>query len=202
MATQAERSAQSARRLIDAAIELGSERGFDRTSVADICRRAGYSRAMVGERYGSKEGLLRAVMSTRFERWMTPLPDPQSTGLEFALAHVTRFQTAAELEPKALRAFLVLCYETTGPMPELTEWMTSALKRYRASVTDALLRGQEDGSVRADLDCEDASRRFTTYVLGCGLQWTLDPGLMDLGFELPRFRERLRLKWRSDTADR
>jgi AcrR family transcriptional regulator len=197
MATQAERSGQSARRLLDAAIALGSERGFDRTSVSDICRRAGYSRAMVNERYGSKAGLLRAMMSVRFESWMTPGPSDDRTGLERALAHVTAFENAAAEDPKTLRAFLVLCYETTGPIPDLAEWMNVALDRYRASVAERLRAGQADGSVRDDLEPDEAARDYTTYVLGCGLQWTLDPQRMDLASECPRLRERLRAAWQA-----
>lgn len=197
MATQAERSAQSARRLIDAAIELGSERGFDRTGVAEISRRAGYSRAMVNERYGSKTALLRAVMETRFERWMTPDPEGDANGLAVALAYVTRFQSAAADDPRTLRAMLVLCYETTGPIAELADWMNDALRRYRSTLADALRRGQDDGSVRPDLDPEHAARQFTTHVLGCGLQWTLDPGFMDLAVECDALRTRLREDWSS-----
>lgn len=193
--TQKERSSESARRLIEAAIELGSEKGFDRTSVAEICRHAGYSRAMVHERYGSKEGLLRALLESEFEAWMTPAPAEATTGLELALQHVTAFERAALDQAATLRAYFVLCYETTGPIPGLAEWMNAALARYRGSVEAALRRGQADGSVRESLDAEEAARQFTTYTLGCGLQWTLQPEFMDLQHELPRWRSRLRAEW-------
>jgi AcrR family transcriptional regulator len=195
--SQKERSAESGRRLIEAAIELGAEKGFDRTSVTDICRRAGYSKAMVHERYGSKTGLLRAVMETDFERWVTPTPSPAMSGLELALSHVDATQQAAADDPRRLRAYCVLCYETTGPMPELAAWFRAALGRQRDGIASALRRGKRDGSVRSDLNVNLAARQFSTYLLGTCLQWSLDPDFIDLQHELPRWRRELKAAWKA-----
>jgi AcrR family transcriptional regulator len=50
--TQAERRARSERSLLDAAEQLFAEKGSHRTSLAEIGERAGYSRGLVGERFG------------------------------------------------------------------------------------------------------------------------------------------------------
>src|ERR1700758_3499185 len=59
--TQTERVAESSERLLLAAAELTAEKGFERTTSAEIGERAGYSRAMVRGRYGSKEALIEAL---------------------------------------------------------------------------------------------------------------------------------------------
>jgi AcrR family transcriptional regulator len=200
--SQKERSAESARRLMDAAIELGSEKGFDRTSVAEICVRAGYSRAMVHERYGSKEGLLRALLESEFETWVTPPVLPGQTGLVLALEHITAVQRAAAEQPRTLRAYLVLCFETTGAIPELAEWFKAAVIRYRESVASALRQGQSDGSVRKELDPEAAARHLLAYIFGGGLQWSLDPELFDLQTEFPAWRKELVAAWGTTTNKR
>jgi AcrR family transcriptional regulator len=194
---QTERSAESARRLIDAAIELGAEKGFDRMTVRELCRHGGYSNAMVHERYGSKAGLLRAMMESEFETWVSPVISDGMSGLEIALEHVAATERAARQDPRRLRAFFVLCYETTGPISELAGWMQGANARYRASVARALRRGQADGSVRHDLDRERAAHQVITYILGAGLQWSLEPEVMDLQEELPRWRSELEAAWRT-----
>lgn len=56
--SQAERRADSERRLLRASAELIVERGLDRTSLADIGRRAGASHAAVNHRFGSKDELV------------------------------------------------------------------------------------------------------------------------------------------------
>src|SRR5262245_51446376 len=50
------------RRVIDAALELFSTRGFDATSVNELARAAGVSPETVYSGFGSKEGVLAAVV--------------------------------------------------------------------------------------------------------------------------------------------
>ena len=61
--TQPQRVEQSSRRLLQAAAELIVEKGWEATTAAEIGRRAGYSRAMVHARYGSKDAILEAIFS-------------------------------------------------------------------------------------------------------------------------------------------
>src|SRR4030088_2921349 len=86
--TQRERSAESAQRLLDAAIELIAEKGFDRTTAAAIGGRAGYSRSMVRARYGSKEALLESIFGAELDRRLMPDEDRDLTGLPWVLARV------------------------------------------------------------------------------------------------------------------
>ena len=60
--TQPERVELSNRRLLHAAAELIVEKGWEATTAAEIGRRAGYSRAMVHARYGSKDAILEAFL--------------------------------------------------------------------------------------------------------------------------------------------
>ena len=54
---QAERSAQSDKKMFEAAIELINERGTAKTTLKDIGEHAGYSRGLASYRFGSKDGL-------------------------------------------------------------------------------------------------------------------------------------------------
>ncbi|KAA0080284.1 TetR/AcrR family transcriptional regulator [Mycolicibacterium sp. P9-64] len=60
--SQRERVEESSRRLAEAAIELIAEKGFSNTTAQEIGIRAGYSRAMVRERFGSKEADANSVL--------------------------------------------------------------------------------------------------------------------------------------------
>ena len=50
---QAERSAQSDKKMFEAAIELINERGTAKTTLKDIGEHAGYSRGLASYRFGS-----------------------------------------------------------------------------------------------------------------------------------------------------
>src|ERR1700759_1067408 len=67
--TQAERSAESDRRMLRAALKLIGERGYRGTSLAAIGEEAGYSRGLVNERFGSKSGLLWALVKNMLRAW-------------------------------------------------------------------------------------------------------------------------------------
>lgn len=152
--TQEERVAESSRRLLEAAIELISEKGYERTTAAEISERAGYSRPMVRTRYGSKEGLLESILRTEYDARLFGLSadeQPQS-GLDQVLAQLSRLSEIGEQEPRLMRSFLVLSFETVGPVRELRPWMQSLLSRYTSGLEQALRLGQEDGSVDAEID--------------------------------------------------
>src|ERR1043165_2062786 len=67
--SQAQRTALSEDRLLGAALLLISERGYDRTTLQAIGDAAGYSRGLVSHRFGSKEGLLWALLERMFGHW-------------------------------------------------------------------------------------------------------------------------------------
>jgi AcrR family transcriptional regulator len=77
--SQSDRSEESTRRMMDAAIELIAEQGFMRTTVPQIAERAGYSHGLVMQRFGSKSELIR-LLAEEFQsyfRWdkLTPAFD-------------------------------------------------------------------------------------------------------------------------------
>ncbi|MFZ4518625.1 MAG: TetR/AcrR family transcriptional regulator [Microthrixaceae bacterium] len=62
MATQAERRAETRRRLLDAAAELFAERGVDGASIDAIAERADRTSGAVYDHFGGKDGLLFALL--------------------------------------------------------------------------------------------------------------------------------------------
>ena len=63
---------ESRRRILDAAEELFAERGFDRTSFADIADRSGISRGSIPWHFENKNGLVMAVVERAVNRAMPP----------------------------------------------------------------------------------------------------------------------------------
>ena len=69
MSRQAEISAESRARLIDAARALFAEDGARKTTVQAIAERAGISRGSIAWHFGSKQGLVAAVVTDAFD-WL------------------------------------------------------------------------------------------------------------------------------------
>lgn len=93
----AERSADTRRRLLDAAIEVFADKGFRSATIDQISRRAGANIAAAHYHFGSKEGLYAAVFDHAEKQRLVgaPLPEPPTDApSELRLrAHITGFLT-------------------------------------------------------------------------------------------------------------
>ena len=74
--SHAERTAETRQRVIDAVVESLSEIGFQRTTAAEISRRAGVTWGAVQHHFGDKDGILMAVLKKSFESFADALGTP------------------------------------------------------------------------------------------------------------------------------
>jgi AcrR family transcriptional regulator len=185
-----EQSARSRKALIDAATALFAERGYTETSVQAIGERAGVSRGSIFWHFGSKDGLLWAVVERAFESWETEVLVPDvggATGIEAvrrALAAHRRFLTE---RTEALRLFYVLIFEALGPRPDLAQEFAKLHDRLREMTVPWIRRAIKTGAMRDDVDAEAVVVFITGALGGLAYQWLLDPG----GFDLDRAYEDL-----------
>jgi AcrR family transcriptional regulator len=169
--------------MLRAAADLIVEKGWEATTAADIGRRAGYSRAMVHARYGSKEAVLEAFVHEYVKR-LNPEPDPESNGMAQVLAHFDRIREIYGEDPALLRAMFVATFEAVKTTSPLRERVRSQLSSGAVKVDTGLRNGIDDGSVRRDIDIPGAVRDITAAVFGIAYQWVVLPDVHDLEAEL------------------
>src|SRR5580765_2940389 len=61
--------ATSAERILTTALDLFAVKGYDATAVREICEAAGITKPTLYHFYGSKEGVLQALVTTGFQRF-------------------------------------------------------------------------------------------------------------------------------------
>jgi AcrR family transcriptional regulator len=188
--TQPERVELSSRRLLHAAAELIVEKGWEATTAAEIGRRAGYSRAMVHARYGSKDAILEAFLAEYVKR-LNPDPDPSSSGMDQVLAHFDRIQEIHAEDRELLRAMFVATFEAAKTSSPLRDRVQTQLISGAIKVEAGLRNGIEDDSVRPDVDIETAVQDITAAVFGIAFQWVTVPQAHDLDVELTSVRSRI-----------
>jgi AcrR family transcriptional regulator len=200
--TQPQRVELSNRRLVEAAVELIAEKGWEATTAAEIGRRAGYSRAMVHARYGSKDAILEAFFTHEYVQRLSPAPEPDATGLDEALAHFDRIQKVYAEAPDFLRAMFAMTFEavkTTSPVrPILRAWLTRGVENVEAG----LRKGIRDGSVRSDIDIDRAVNDVSAGVFGVAFQWIALSDRYDLPRELTYLRARLVNEYGAERKER
>jgi len=175
--TQAERVAESDGKLLSAALRLIGERGYRGTSLAAIGEAAGYSRGLVHERFGSKAGLLWALVERILRIWNRDgreLGLAGLTGLDALAGMVDNHRRAVE-EGRGIRAFYALMFEAFGPTPELVTEFRELHRVFRADIERAIREGVDAGTIRADVDAPAQAALLLGALRGLAFQALLDP---------------------------
>lgn len=175
--TQAERRAESDRNLLLAAAELIAEEGFAAATFERVGARAGYSRGLASQRFGSKEGLIEALIDDLHERSdelsAAVYPEPPS-GLEALLVSVGTYLTNFESET-ALRAYFVSMAGTVATLSRLRAAFAASHMKAKKRFMAQIELGKDDGSIASDLDAEAAALMVGSLLLGLSMQWLIDP---------------------------
>lgn len=147
-------------RLLSSGARLIAEKGFDGASVREICADAGTSINMVHHYFGSKQGLLDAIVE-QFSAgvFATPLKlvegDPESAD-EFSARMALLFETTVDAYIEHRELFLVIYREQADP---------PALPQFIAAFAGFLERAQERGIVRAEVDVQMVTGFFLDRIL-------------------------------------
>lgn len=152
--TQAERRAETRRRVLDAATSLVAAYGSRAVSLAAVGEAAGYSRGIVNHHFGTKAQLLEELIgyTQQFE---------VQAGAPTGLGRLTRFVEAYlggmhERSPRS-EAFLKLWAESTGAEPSLAPIFAERDAAFRGAIAQHIRDGLQDGSITGDADPELAA---------------------------------------------
>ncbi|WP_216217228.1 TetR/AcrR family transcriptional regulator [Amycolatopsis aidingensis] len=145
-------AAATKRALLDAAASLFAERGFDRTTVRAIARRAEVNQALLFRYFGSKDALFEAVMAARGRENLEGTPP------ERLLETTLRGMLEPDASGQRDRSLETLLRSTGngGAAAAIRQELGEEYLRALAGLTD-----QEDARLRADL--------ALAWVLGIGL---------------------------------
>jgi len=175
--TQAERTALSDARMLDAAVALVCERGAAGTTLKDVGERAGYSRGLASYRFGNKSGLFAFVIRTIGASWLRDMRRAvkDAVGMQ-AIAQATdahwRLLSAGSAH---IRAFYMLWFDSIGPDRELKSVVAKVHERRRRDVLNWIERGIARGSIAPGADATATSEQFCAAIIGIVYQWLATP---------------------------
>ncbi|MHA7652830.1 TetR family transcriptional regulator [Mycobacterium sp. ML4] len=177
---KAAQSAQTRKRLIDAASELFAEQGYAGTSILHIAERSGISRGSVAWHFGSKDGLLWAVVEEAFAQWETTVLVPDvgdAIGLDAVRAALRSHRRFLEGDTARLRLFYVLMFDAIGPRDDLRVRFAQLHTHLRNLCEKWIAAGQKAGEIRADADPRAVVTVLIGAVGGIAYQRLIDPEL-------------------------
>ena len=175
--TQAERTALSDQRMLDAAVELICTRGAAGTTLKDVGEHAGYSRGLASYRFGNKSGLFAFILRAIGESWLHELrhsvADKSGTAaIEAATDAHYEFIAA---DQHHIRAFYTLWFDSIGPDEELKRLVANIHERRRRDVEEWITRGIEQKNIEQSVDVAGIADQFCGGIIGLVYQWLVDP---------------------------
>jgi AcrR family transcriptional regulator len=134
-------------RILQKALELFSEKGYDATSVREICEAAGITKPTLYHFYGSKEGVYRAIVDGALERFRTDMVLALSGegSLRDRLVRMARAYVDATLrEPDLARFIMALVHNSPGSAPatDFVRFYDAILTELARTMDGAVARGE------------------------------------------------------------
>lgn len=158
-------------------------RGFRGSALAEVAEKVGVSPANLVYHFGSKEGLLLAVIAERDRRaGDVMLTELAPSGGLAALRGAIRFAEQSEGERGLAALHTVLQVESFEPDAPAHEYFAERSRVLRALTRGTLEQAQADGEVRADVDCAATADEVVAFLEGAAVVWLIndDVSLVDL----------------------
>lgn len=169
---------QTRRALLDAAVRLVAERGWDAVTTRQIAERAGVNQGLIHYHFRSKDQLLHAA----FERALREtFAEPgaalaHATDLRASIADLVRgLEPGDEMEPLAL--FSVEAMARGARDVEIRRSMAEMLAEFREHVVGRIAAGQRRGELSPELDPVGTATVLGALLDGLGLHVLIDPSI-------------------------
>ena len=144
MATE---TTSSPERILQGALSLFSEKGYDATSVREICEASGITKPTLYHFFGSKEGVYRALVDGTLERLGAALTRAvdEDGSLPGRLRRLTlTYFDAARAEPDLARFILALTHDppSSAPRTDFLTFYDDILAHLARAIEGAEARGE------------------------------------------------------------
>ncbi len=169
-----QRSEETRTKILDSAVKLFSNNGYNKASVDDICAEAGISKGAFYHHFKSKQELFLALL----DGWLKNIDNAIKTSKELTApetfmqmteAFPYLFKTAGDGLPMFLEFWLQASRDQ-----KIWEASISPYHRYHKYFTSLIKKGVDEGSFVA-VDPDLTSRMIISTAMGLLLQSLLDP---------------------------
>jgi AcrR family transcriptional regulator len=153
--------------ILDAALEVFSQVGFQGSTLREIARKCGVSHQSLMHYFPSKQELLIAVLHRRDERLRRHFADPSGLAVGELIA-LAEYNASA---PGHIELFSAAAAEATAADHPGHEYYAQFYRSLVSSMTVYLTIADEHGMLRPGISPEIAARVLLALVDGLQLQW-------------------------------
>lgn len=158
--------------IIDAAMQVFAEQGFQGLSLRYIADAVGVHHTLLRHHFGNKDALLQAVLTRREELeadWRASLLAEHGLldGLPLVMAHNATIRGLIQLDA-------VMRAEAINPSHPAHDYIVGLSQRFHAALRADLAAEQAAGRIRADLDIALTAHILAALIEGTQSEWLLD----------------------------
>ena len=190
--TQEERRQESEREIIRAAIRIFSQQGYVKTTMSQVGEAAGYTGGLVSHRFGSKEGLLQAVVKHIASRF---LDDQLGDNIQLESAeeslrnYVAIYVGEAAVREGRMKALYSIMGEALGAVPEIQPQLEELSRKARKRLADIVQAGIKNGEFRKDVDPNESAVLILGLLRGVVMQYLSSHRAVNLKKIIPRLQD-------------
>lgn len=175
--SQAERRDESERLLVEATLKVVAEQGVSAATFDEIGKEAGFSRGLATQKFGSKHGLIEAVISylhRKREAIMEAEHVERMSAMEALTNYVDGHFRALETEYDSPAYFMLLASTVADAMTQ-RELFAASHERVRVRLRGLIARGQTKGEISRGIDSDASALTIGSLLLGASMQALVDP---------------------------
>ena len=180
--------------LLDQALDLFLENGFEATTIETICNAVGMSRRTIYARYGDKETLFKAALQLAIDQWIVPverLRAAECDDLEQTLIAIARLWVDNVRKPSGWRLVRVANTEALRRREVAAYFYEQTATATIGYLADLFRRRLRPGATGVP-DAEDAAAAFIILIVDGSVQLAIWGPRADDEFERQiRYRVRL-----------
>lgn len=180
--TQEERTALSDKRMFEAAMELICEQGANRTTLKEVCEKAGYSRGLANYRFGSKDAFFDKLIGHFNRAWKSELQKNvgDKTGLPAIRSAASTLETFLLEHAQFMRSRYIIMYESIATENIIQSKLRATHKAYNDDIARWVAEGIEEGEISPETDAEAFAAYYSSFIFGTVFQWLASPEQIDI----------------------
>jgi len=172
-----DRREESDRKIIQAAIELFAENGYQKTTLIQIGELAGYTGTLISNRFGSKDRLLRAVLAhilVRFQATETG-PDKNISASKQLANFVAAYLLDVTKKQSRIRALYVIMGEALGSISNIQNDIIKVNVVFRERISEFIQAGLDNGEFKPGINVATEAIIIVGLLRGVTMQILAEP---------------------------
>ncbi|CAH0226226.1 HTH-type transcriptional regulator MtrR [Microbacterium oxydans] len=165
--------------IVTVARDLFASGGYRGTGITEVADQVGITEPAVLYHFGTKVGLLRAVVEQHADVSRSFAANVADLGGLAGLREIPGFTRRSIEEPALIKLFAVLLAENFESDAPAHDFFVAHYRELRVSVAALIEAGQERGEIRSDVDPTLKAIEILGALDGIANQWLLDPDEVD-----------------------